>query len=341
MSTDQTLRIGIISLAHGHAFSYLNALAAMPGVEVIACDPDASADQPGRGEAAVVETGARWAPSTEALLEQRPDGVIVCSENTRHRRDAAAALGAGAHVLCEKPLATSVADAAALVQAADAAGRRLMVAHPVRYSSAFEALSQAVARGDVGDPLAVTGTNNGRLPGHGSWFTDPELSGGGAVTDHTVHVADLLDALLDGDPPVSVLARANSVLHADEGVETAGLVQVSYASGVMATIDCSWSRPDDYPTWGGLTLEVVGTAGLAAMDAFTQRVDGHLSGRGRAWIPYGANADAAMVAEFLDVVRTGRVPRPDGRAGLRGVAIVQAAYASIRTGERVPVSIPA
>lgn len=338
-STTRPLRIGVISLAHPHAFSYLHALGAMADVEVIACDPDAGPQEEGRGEAAVVATGATWAASTEALLEHRPDGVIVCSENVRHRRDAEAALAAGAHVLCEKPLATSVPDAVALVDAADRADRRLMVAHPVRYSTAFRALAEAVDRGDVGQVLAATGTNNGRLPEGRPWFTDPDLAGGGAVTDHTVHVADLLDALLDGDRPTSVLARANRVLHAERQVETAGLVQVSYASGVVVTIDCSWSRPPDHPTWGGLTLEVVGSAGIAAMDAFTQRVDGHLRDRGQAWLPYGEDADAAMVAEFLDVVRTGRAPRPDGHAGLRGVAIVAAAYASIRTGERVAVEL--
>lgn len=333
---DRPLRLGVISLAHTHAFSYLATLVAAPGIEVRACDPSAPAGTAGRGEAAVTATGAGWAASREDLLAWAPDGVIVCSENSRHRADAEAALAAGAHVLCEKPLATSVADATALVAAADAADRRLMVAHPVRFSTAFASLAQTVTRGDVGEVLAVTGTNNGRLPAGVPWFTDPALAGGGAITDHTVHVADLLDALLDGDPPVSVLARANRVLHADDvAIETAGLVQVAYASGVVATIDCSWSRPDDYPTWGGLTLEVTGSAGTAQMDAFTQRVDGHLRGRGRAWVPYAQDPDAALVAEFCDVTRTGRTPRPDGRAGLRGVAIVQAAYESVRTGARV------
>lgn len=331
------LKVGLISLAHPHAFSYLRALVGL-GIEVRACDPDGAG--PDRSAAAVEATGAGWAASTAELLDWQPDGVIVCSENVHHRRDVEAATGAGAHVLCEKPLATSVADAEAMIAAAEAAGVRLMVAHPVRYSTAFLALQQAVGRGDVGDLLAVAGTNNGQVPFGRAWFTDPALAGGGAVTDHTVHVADLLDALLDGDRPVSVQARANRVLHADRvEVETAGFVQIRYAGGVVASIDCSWSRPEGYATWGGLTLELLGSRGLVTMDAFTQRLDGHLVGRGQAWVPFGEDMDAALVAEFLDVVRTGREPHPDGHAGLRGVAIVQAAYSSIRTGEAVELAV--
>lgn len=330
-------RIGIVSLAHGHAFSYLSSLVATAGVEVRVCDPQAAAGEPGRGADAVAGTGAGWAPSLEDLLDWAPHGVVVCSENVRHRRDTEAALAAGAHVLCEKPIATSVTDAAAMVRAADTADRRLMIAHPVRYSDAFVTLQAAIGRGDVGDLLAVTGTNNGKIPAMRPWFTDAAFAGGGAVTDHTVHVADLMDALLHGDAPVAVQARANKLLHPGVDVETAGFVQVRYASGVIVTIDCSWSRPADYPTWGGLTLEVTGSRGLARMDAFGNRVDGHLTGRGQAWLPYGADMDAALVAEFVDVVRTGRPPQPDGRAGLRGAAIVEAAYTSIRTGDVVAI----
>lgn len=329
-------RIGIISLAHGHAFSYLKALRAA-GVEVRVADPHATPGEAGRGAAAIEGTGAGWSASLDELFAWRPDGVIVCSENVRHRDHTEAALAAGAHVLCEKPMATSVADAAAMVRAADTAGRRLMIAHPVRFSTAFTSLRAAIERGDLGDLLAVTGTNNGKVPGDRPWFTDPELAGGGAVTDHTVHVIDLMDALLHGDSPVSVHARVNRLLHPDSAVETAGLVQVRYAGGVLVTIDCSWSRPADYPTWGGLTLDVVGVGGLARMDAFGTRVDGHIAGRGHAWLPYGDDMDAALVAEFLQVVRTGEEPHPDGRAGLRGTAIVHAAYTSIRTGEVITI----
>ncbi|WP_443027319.1 Gfo/Idh/MocA family protein [Sphingomonas sp. LR61] len=84
-----------------------------------------------------------------------------------------------------------------------------------------------------------------------SWFTEPELSGGGAIVDHVVHIADLLEGLM-GSAPVTVTAVANRTLHAARAqAETAGLVTITYANGVVAAIDCSWSKPDTSAVWVG------------------------------------------------------------------------------------------
>ena len=92
---------------------------------------------------------------------------------------------------------------------------------------------------------------------HRAWFVDPELAGGGAVMDHTVHLADILRWYL-GSEVVEVYAQTNRIFHADEvEVETGGLLMLTFANGVFASIDCSWSKPDYYPTWGGLTFEMV------------------------------------------------------------------------------------
>ena len=331
-----TLRIGLVSFAHTHATSYARALLATPGVEVLATDPE-HAERAGEsgGPAMARELGLDYAEDLETLLAWRPDAVVICSENTRHRSYTERCAAAGAHVLCEKPLATSVADAEAMVAACEAAGVFLMVAFPVRFHPAFAALRDAVAAGDLGTVAAVSGTNNGKLPAGRAWFTDPALAGGGAMTDHTVHVADLMDALLDGVPPVGVYAQANRLLHPEAAVETGGLVSIEYANGVVATVDCSWSKPDDYPTWGGLTLHVVGSEGQADLDAFGDRVDGFTTGRGQTWLPYGEDLDALLVAELVDALRTGRRPQPDGAVGVRTTRVVEAAYASARSGQPV------
>ncbi|RCK70842.1 gfo/Idh/MocA family oxidoreductase [Desertihabitans brevis] len=332
------MKIGILSFAHLHAVSYAAALLAHPDVDqVVASDPDHTrrpAGEPG-GPTMAAELGVDYLEDVDAVLASGVDGVVVCSENARHRELVEKAAAAGVHVLCEKPLATSVADGEAMVAACRSAGVHLMVAYPVRFSTAFAALRETLASGSVGEVCAVTGTNNGKLPtGKRAWFTDPELSGGGALVDHTVHVADLLDALLDGAPVRSVYARTNTLLHPDQDpVETAGLVSLEYPGPVVATIDCSWSKPPSYPTWGGLTLDLVGSEGMVSMDAFGQRVDGFSERTGRPlWLPYGSDSDAALVAEFLDGIRTGRAPQPDGEAGLRSLRVVAAAQESARTG---------
>lgn len=336
------MRIALLSFAHVHAAGYASLLRDTPGIELLCTDPDGSAGPAGelRGRALADELGVAYTDSYDEAFAWGPDAVVVCSENARHRDLVLRAAAEGAHVLCEKPLATTVADGEAMVAACRDAGVILMTAYPVRFSPQFTALRAVAQRGGLGRLLVATGTNNGQIPvGARAWFTDPELSGGGAMVDHVVHVADLLDALLDGEQAVSVRAVANRILHADKSqvrAETGGLVSVAYPGGLNATIDCSWSQPDHAPVWGGLTLEVVGTEAGVSIDPFAQHVDGFSeAGRNGVWLGYGVDLDRAMLDAFLDGVRTGAAPQPDGEAGLRTLRIVAAAQESAATGEVV------
>ena len=149
-----------------------------------------------------------------------------------------------------------------------------------------------------------------------------------------MHLAEILDSVL-GEPE-SVHAVSNRILYADragEGAETGGLVTLTYASGVVATIDCSWSMPADAPTWGGLTLQALGTGGQLQIDAFAQ----HVGGPGQ-WLPYGTDLDALLLDAFLDAVRAGEAVEPTGEVGLRTVRIVAAAQESVRTGQPVALA---
>jgi predicted dehydrogenase len=199
-----------------------------------------------------------------------------------------------------------------------------------------------VESGRLGEVLGATGTNNGWLPSGRAWFTDPELAGGGAIADHTVHVADLLDCLL-GSQAVRVRAVSNRILHADNpavATETGGLVSITYHNGVVATIDCSWSQPPHAPTWGGVTLEVVGAAGTMRIDPYAARVGGFdENARREMWIPYGDSPKDRLLGAFLDGIRTGTAPEPDGRTGRRLVRIVAAAQESARTGQPVDLDL--
>ncbi|WP_326826725.1 Gfo/Idh/MocA family protein [Streptosporangium sp. NBC_01756] len=333
------LKVALLSFAHVHAEGYAGLLAGRPGVELLTADPDAAGAPPGelRGRAFADRIGVAYADTYDEALAWGPDAVIVCSENARHRDLVISAAAAGAHVLCEKPLATSVADAEAMIAACEAADVFLMTAYPVRFSREFASLKALYDSGAIGTVLGITGTNNGKIPvGGRAWFTDPSLSGGGALADHVVHVADLIDELL-GEPAVAVRAVTNQILHADKPqvrAETGGLVTITYQSGAVATIDCSWSHPDNAPNWGGLTLQVVGTEGVVEIDPFGAHVSG-TSRDGASWLALGEDLDRAMLDRFLGAVRDGRPPQPDGATGLRTLRIVTAAQRSVADGRVV------
>jgi predicted dehydrogenase len=327
------LRIGLLSAAHIHADSYAELLAQMPDVEVVGlADPDE-----GRGRAFAAAHSIAFLGARDALLGERPDAVLVTSENVYHRDDVEAVAASGSHVLCEKPLATTVADARATVDACAAAGVRLMTAFPMRFSPPVRQVESRIAGGGIGRVRAVAAVNQGQLPSrHRAWFADPDLAGGGAVMDHTVHVVDLLRWIL-GREAVEVWATTNRIVHADRAaVETGGVVVVTFDDDVFASIDCSWSRPDHYPTWGGLAMEIVGDRGIVELDAFRQRATLHGAGDPHAtWMFWGSDADRSMLRAFVDAMRAGVDPPVTGEDGLRAVEVVEAAYRSAASGQPV------
>ncbi len=324
------MRIGILSLAHHHAEAYIAAILASPRLELAGIwDADEA-----RGRAAAAAGGTSFYASPAALLAAKPDGVIVASENSGHRALVEAAAAAGIHVLCEKPLATNVSDAEAMVAACRRAGVRLMTAFPMRFSPPLLEVKARLDSGELGRPYCFTASNQGQLPSkHRAWFVDPVLAGGGALADHIVHLADIFRWYL-GEEVVSVYAQANRIFHESKvEVETGGMVSLEFASGVFASIDCSWSRPEAWPAWGGLSFELVSARGAVRVDGFSQNVDFFSEERGGlAWLPWGSDANAAMIEEFASALAEGREPRPSGEDGLQAVRIVAAAYESAAEG---------
>ncbi|MFK4762183.1 Gfo/Idh/MocA family protein [Microbacterium sp. ZW T5_45] len=337
MTPAAPLRVAVLSFAHTHALSYVHALRSMPDVTLIATDPDGASapDDAPRGAELAAQLGVEYVDTYDDAFAWKPDAVVIAAENSRHRALVERAAAAGVHVLCEKPLATTVDDAGAMREACERAGVTLMVAYPVRFAPSVREAIAELRSGRLGRVLGVTGVNNGKLPQDRAWFTDPELAGGGALVDHVVHCADLLDELL-AERAESVRAVSNSILHGqrDLAVETGGLVTIQYPSGVIATIDCSWSWPMSSPTWGGLTLQVVAEKGTVTVSPFAHGVAGH-DAQAETWIPVGADLDALLLEEFVRAVREGRHPQPDAGVGIRTVEIATAALASAARGGEI------
>jgi len=320
------LKIGILSFAHMHAASYAAALAAHPGAELVGI-ADADAE---RGREQAEAFGTRFFESEAALLDQHLDGVVVTSENVHHRRLVEMAAGAGVKaILCEKPLATTPEDAQAMIDVCRAAGVTLATAFPCRYSPAYQRLHVQVSAGAIGDVLAIRGTNHGKMPG--GWFTDRALSGGGAVIDHTVHVADLNRHLLGRDA-LEVYAEIGSGFYHQEWEDT-GFLSIRYDGGVFATLDTSWSRPASYPTWGDVTLQVLGTLGVLELDMLKQSLAAYGANGQGAWVPWGSDMDAGLISDFLKLASGQPAPLlATGEDGLAALAVALAAYRSADIG---------
>ena len=203
-------RIGILSFAHHHGEAYISNLRRLQGVELLGvADEDTS-----RGEKIALQNEARFFTSYEALLEARPDGVIICTENNRHRPLVEMAASRGIHILCEKPLATTLEDARAILDACDRAGVLLMTAFPMRFSAPLLQIKARIDNGDFGDIYCFSATNQGELPTkHRGWFVDPEMAGGGAIICPGVKIGSKTvigaGSVVTRDIPDAVFAAGN------------------------------------------------------------------------------------------------------------------------------------
>src|SRR5215208_5858074 len=345
------MRVGLVGAGFMGGV-HLNAYAGIPEVEVVGV-----ADA--RIESAVAGAeiaGARSYASYEELVAAEDVEVVdVCLPTAFHRDLAVSAAGEGRHVILEKPIARTMEDAQEIVKAFSGDGPSLFVGHVVRFFPEYVGIKQKIDAGDLG-MIGVVRTSrrspfllgwndwyaDWRVSGgvlldqasenSGGWFLDPELAGGGAVMDHTVHLADLLRWMLDVEVK-SVYAEVDAFFGAggtdDAAILTLELEGGSFADGAFATIDPSWSRGDGYPTWGDVTLRIAGTSGVLDVDPFAQplRIFDHETGV-PSWSYTGEDMNSLMLKDFLRGVAEGEPSGASGLDGLRTLEVVLAAYSS-------------
>lgn len=327
------VKIGMISFAHMHAMSYAACVQENPDAEFVGISDIDSA----RGKHVAQQFDTEYFESDEALFDAGIDAVIITTENARHREKTEAAAAAGLDVMCEKPISVSVEDAQAMIDACDEAGVQLMTAFPCRYGPAYIEVQKMVDAGDLGDILAIKGTNRGRNPG--GWFVEPELSGGGATMDHTVHVADLMRQIT-GAEVSEVFCQMDTFFNPELECDDAGLISMEFTSGCVGTLDCSWSRPPHFPIWGDATMCIIGSEGNAWIDLFREHVDVYQNDQqSYTWASYGSNTDYGLVAEFCDCVESGRPVPITGYDGLKAMEVALAAYESAEAGEKIALPL--
>jgi predicted dehydrogenase len=156
--------------------------------------------------------------------------------------------------------------------------------------------------------------------------------------DYTVHVADLLRWIF-GEEIVRVYAEIGTRFHPHLPVDDCGILMLTLESGLPASLDASWSRPKSWPTWGGLTMEVIGERGVLSMDAFRQNLE-RFDDRGRQYslLPWTEGGDPGLVHAFIDAVCGGTEPLVTGEDGVKALEVALCAYASAKRG--APVACP-
>ncbi|NLN93618.1 MAG: Gfo/Idh/MocA family oxidoreductase [Candidatus Hydrogenedens sp.] len=326
------VKIGIMSFAHIHANSYAACLNALPGVSLAAIWDDNMA----RGRKAAKEYKTKFVKDLTDFLASDIDGVIITSENSKHREMVEAAAKARKWILCEKPLAPTMKDAKSIVDTCRKAGVGLGTAFPCRFSTPLVEAKAMLNSGQYGEVYAVSCTNHGQYPG--GWFADTALSGGGATMDHTVHVVDLLRWML-GKEFTSVYCELGNQLHGKSlKTDDLGSLHLEMDGGIQVSHLASWSRPKSFPTWGDVTMEFVCEGGLITVDAFNQKLtvfdDGNEEVR---WENWGDNADLALIKDFVDAVQSKCDPASTGMDGFCATAVTEAAYKSAKTGKTVKI----
>jgi predicted dehydrogenase len=288
-----------------------------PGAELVAA---ANWRQPSLGRLAERHGIARTTTDWRALAaDPGVDAAVVGTPNALHATQAVAFLEAGKHVLVEKPMARTVAEADAMVAAARGSGAFLMVAHCWRFHPDVRALRRRVEAGELGRIVKTRGYGGHAGWGPSGWFTDPELAGGGALVDMGVHAIDTTRYLLGDPQPVRVCAAVGTRYGAYP-VDDDAVLLLTWDNGVTSVVEAGWWQP----RLGGLEAdtELYGTGGYARVWDMTEPPPGYEHCTQPMY--------SAQLAEFVEAVSSGRQPRPSGEDGRVVVRVVERAYASAR-----------
>lgn len=279
-------------------------------------------------------------PSVAALVaDPEVDVVYVSTTNERHREPTLAAARAGKAVLCEKPLALTLAEAREMVAACRAAGVAMGTNHHLRNAVTHRTLRRLIGEGAIGTPLAARVFHAVGLPPHlRGWRISRPEAGGGVVLDITVHDADTLRFVL-ADEPAEVTALTAGQGMASGGLEDAVMGVIRFRSGLLAQFHDAFTARH-----ARTGFEVHGSDGsLYGIDVMTQDPRGRIvlrRGDHEETIETGPaeNPYERSVRLFNAAVRGEGEPAATGEDGVRSLAIALAVRESAATGRAVAVA---
>ena len=244
------------------------------------------------------------------------DAVVVCTPNALHAEQSIAALGAGKHVLCEKPMATTSADGEAMLAAAAEHDRLLLILHPWRHHPAVIAVRDAIAGGELGRVVRTHGYGVHADWGPGGWFADPALAGGGALLDMGIHAIDTARFLL-GEPAARRVSASIATAHGDYAVDDDGIVLIDWEGGARSVVESGWWQPH----LGGYEAdtEVYGSSGYRRIWSREQPPG---------YVHCELSLFVAQMRDSLARIAAWRPGEPSPKHGLAALRICEQAYAA-------------
>jgi len=329
-----TVRWGLIGASTIAKQFMINAIRAQADGEVAAV-MSSSAE---RAKAYAQENGIPTAVSSlDALLGAGIDAVYISTTNELHLEQGLAAIKAGKHVLCEKPLALTSADARQMVAAARKTGVVFGTNHHLRNAGAHRAMREAIAVGRIGKPIAARVFHSVYLPENlQGWRIAKPEAGGGVVLDITVHDADTLRFVL-GDDPVEISAFTQSAGMAGSGLEDGAMCIWRFKSGVIAQ-----SHEGFTTRFAGTGFEVHGSQGsLFASNVMTQKPVGSVllrTASGEQELNFDReDLYTRSLRQFHAAIRGDGQPCATGEDGIWSLASAEAALQSSKTGKVVMI----
>ncbi|MEM7256370.1 MAG: Gfo/Idh/MocA family oxidoreductase [Pseudomonadota bacterium] len=328
---------------HRWIFVGASTIASQHMIGAVRAHPDAEVDWVVSGSAQRVEqwaadhSVAKATTSLKTALEDPATGcVYISSTNEKHHAQALESIAVGKHVLCEKPLGMTLAEAQQMVDAAQQAGVVFATNHHLRCSGSHRAIRDVIQSGDIGEVLSLRIHHAVYLPPNlQGWRINNAASGGGVIPDITVHDADVTRFLL-GEDPVDVVAQmAQSGM--GEGVEDSCMSVWSMPSGAMVMSHESFTHPH-----AGTGLEVHGTKGsVIAKGVMTQMPVGQISlitDKGEQAVSYPDHSLYVQgVGDFLSAVNGTGAPAASGIDGIKSLAVALAVRDAAESGAKVTV----
>jgi predicted dehydrogenase len=343
----------------GVGWNHVEGYQSHPDVEIVGiCDMNPKVLKE-RGDKFNIPEDRRFDNFDDMVSKTKIDAISIALPNFLHEPVATKCLQHGMHVLCEKPLATDVASATRIAEAAEKANRTLMVCYNHRYRPEIMWLKDQLRTGDFGRIYAAKAgwMREGFIPAHGAWFTQKDKAGGGALIDLGVHVLDLALWLMGYPKPVSVSGSMFSEFGVRGqktqprgatlptfDVEDSGMGFVRFAGGSVLQFESAWASHRE-PKADGFFVRLFGSE--AGANFYTAEPNGetvavykYVSDQPSAIVPKlpnTTNGHRIAVHHFVDCVKNSKTPDSPAEHGIVGLKIIEGIYRSSKTGHEVEI----